>query len=213
MTNSTDSTIFYSNLNELPSFDSNGNLISKPEQFAIDGISQLFDKAISGNKVLKLLINPDTVSEAVTITLKFIRSDDGTITDIDVFNGEEILGKIGNNFLDSLPSLVGASAITEALISAMSVVIAGAEIPVFTQAVLGIIGTVAIAGGVSIAYSYLEGFSTDLVEDAVNGYLGLSPVDMQFTDANGVYNSGLFFKDGMGNLAQFGVSNRVKVND
>ena len=148
MTNSTDSIIFYNNLNELPSFDSNGNLISKPEQFAIDGISELFDGAVSGNKVLKLFLNPDTISEAITITLKFIRSEDGEITDINIFDGENLLGDIGNNFLDSLPSLVGTPAITEALLLAAA--------PVIGQGILGIIGTVAIAGGISISYSYLE---------------------------------------------------------
>ncbi len=194
--------ILYKNLNELPKFDANGNLISPGLNGTISGISEgisrfLEEKVFGENKVLKILFSGDTFSTLTTMSLRFIYGDDGEITGIDVLNGDKVLGQIARNIIEELPSLIGTYGITEVLI--------GAAGTIFGGGVLGaVIGSVAVVGGVSIAYSYLEGFTTGLIEDLVNNGLGLSSVDMQFTDNNGAHNSGLFFKDGMGGLSDKG---------
>ena len=50
----------------------------------------------------------------------------------------------------------------------------------------------------SLAYSLLEGFGSYLLAGFSDSY----PIDMQFTNAEGVSNSGLYFKDGMGSYTE-----------
>lgn len=202
MTNINDYAIFYNGFNQLPKFDAQGNVITDADgninsatEGLISGVSDFISGIIFKKSPVLDFVFSTTLSEVSTISLKITYTDAGDISEIEVLNGVTVLGKISDQLISDLPEIIG----TPALIKVLMTGIAG----VFGGGFLGtLLGTVAVTGAVTVGFSLLEGFTTSLVEEAVNGYLGLSPIDLQFTDANGNHNSGLFFKDGMGNITE-----------
>ena len=179
--------IFYTNFDDLPKFDEDGNIINGTAASAIiSGLSTFLTEELFGKKgnVVKMIIGA-TFNETVTATLKFQYNDSGQVQDIQVFNGDKFVGKIANSVISD----ASGALISEGL----GHVLTGAA-----RALLGIAATPTLFGAVagSVAYSLLSGISEEII---LNWY-GVNTVDLKYNQPSIVSDSGIFYQHGMGSL-------------